>query len=100
MLSAFQGYGFSASDGTNTDDASIVLEYRDGLGVVLESYDSGGIAPPNEWHQVEDIRTLPVGTRVVRVRLRSTRDIGLSTDGHHDALSLDIATSGVAPDAD
>ncbi len=71
------------------DVARIVVEYRDATGsVVLETYDSGEIASPFEWHQVSDVRAAPVRTGWVRVRLLARRFTADATDGYFDTLSL------------
>jgi len=46
------------------------LEYRDGAGTVLATYDSGEIANPGAWLPVTDRRAAPVGTRSALLRLQ------------------------------
>jgi hypothetical protein len=88
VTSTFEGFGRSNSAGGATDNAWIVVEFRDISDAVVESYDSGNIVPVNQWNQVQDIRTLPVNTRSIRVWLRCARSVGSSTDAYHDNVSL------------
>ncbi|HET9767242.1 MAG TPA: Calx-beta domain-containing protein, partial [Thermoanaerobaculia bacterium] len=72
-----------------SDAARIVVEYRDAANaVVLGAFDSGDLVSPTEWRAVTDIRTAPVGTAKVRVRLLATRFAGTPDDGYFDALVL------------
>ena len=41
-----------------------------------------------EWLLVADQRLAPVGTRAIRIRLQSTRNVGGNNDGYFDSLSL------------
>ncbi len=80
------------------DDASrIVLEYRDGSGTVLDSFDSSDSVNPFAWEQVVDIRSAPAGTEVLRVRLVSAVPIGAFHSALYDALTLRaVGTSTVS----
>ncbi|MEM8960297.1 MAG: Calx-beta domain-containing protein [Acidobacteriota bacterium] len=84
------------------DEARIVVEYRDGAGTVLESYDSGLLAD-SVWQELEDIRLAPLGTETIRVRLLASHAAGDPTtdtlEVYFDALSLvslDIPTLAVS----
>lgn len=90
----FTGY-VRSFDQTDPDEAQIILEYRDGSGTVLDTYDSGPTTSTSSWLLLDDERTAPVGTRVIRVRLISTRNSGTNNDGYFDNLSLE--TSGIIP---
>jgi len=90
----FTGY-VRSFDQASPDDAQVILEYRDGSGTVLDTYDSGATTSTSSWLLLNDERTAPVGTRVIRVRLISIRNSGTNNDGYFDNLSLQ--TSGIIP---
>ncbi len=73
------------------DSSRIVLEYRDELGGVRESWDSGEVTIAGYWPELADARTAPAGTRTVRVRLIAKRYAGSNNDGYFDSLEL-VAT--------
>ncbi|HEY4575795.1 MAG TPA: Calx-beta domain-containing protein, partial [Thermoanaerobaculia bacterium] len=88
-----QAFAFSGAvrtlDEQPSDTARIVVEYRDAANVVvLDAFDTGEVASPLEWLTLADSRTVPVGTRWIRVRLIADRFQGTSDDGYFDALSL------------
>ncbi len=86
----FSGYGRSNSASGQTDNGRITVEYRNGVGGVLQSYDTGNITPVNTYVFKQDTRVVPVGTRTIRVRLRGTRSVGSSTDAFFDSLSVSL----------
>ena len=49
--------------------ARVAVEYQDGSGAVLDTYDSGQLLGPTVWHELTDRRAAPAGTRAARVRL-------------------------------
>ncbi len=63
--------------------ATVVLEYRDENGVVLDAFDSGALGPQDFWQFVEDIRVPPAGTRSASVRLLA------SPSGSGDEVGFD-----------
>jgi len=70
------------------DAARVVVEYRDGENV-LTAFDSGEISHPGDWLEISDLRSAPVGTRAVRVRLLSRRYAAEGdADGYFDGLAL------------
>ena len=87
-----QQFGFSGAvrsyNQGNPDTAQVVLEYRAADDSLLGSYDSGVQAVRTSWRAVSDIRTPPVGTRTIRVRLLAERHAGSNNDGYFDALVL------------
>ena len=87
----FQGWVRSA-DEAQPDLARVVVEYLDALGQVLDGYDSGEVASVGGWRQLTDLRSAPVGSRTLRLRLLSRRSSasGEST-AYFDALSLQSA---------
>jgi len=89
----FTGWGYSGSDGGYDDTARIIVEFLDETSGLLEAYDSIYIGPVNTWVQVMDSRTVPIGTRTIRVRLRAERAIGASTDAFFDGLSLTVSST-------
>ncbi len=90
----FAGYVRSFGQ-SSPDEAQVILEYRDGSGTVLDTYDSGATTNTSSWLLLSDERTAPVGTRVIRVRLITDRNNGSNNDGYFDNLSLQ--TSGIIP---
>jgi hypothetical protein len=86
---AFRGFVRSA-DSVPADLARIVVEYRDATdSFALESFDSLDIASPGLWEEVADVRTAPVGTRFVRIRLLATSADGSGENGAaFDGLEL------------
>jgi hypothetical protein len=90
----FTGYVRSFGQ-SSPDEAQVILEYRDGSGTVLDTYDSGATTNTSSWLLLSDERTAPVGTRVIRVRLITDRNNGSNNDGYFDNLSLQ--TSGIIP---
>lgn len=74
--------------GAAVDRARILVEYRDGDGRVLDVLDSNSLNVFQYWRHVAERRTLPPGTRTVRVRLISSREEGFSLDGYYDSLQL------------
>lgn len=71
-----------------TDQARIILEYRNANNTVLSTYDSGNQTNTNAWALLSDSRTAPAGTRKIRIRLISTMRGGTDNDGYYDNLSL------------
>ncbi len=81
---ALQGLVASAAG----DTARIVLEYRDGAGAVLGTFDSGELTSPS-WLPVTDRRAAPVGTRSVLLRLVARRAASTGRIGaFFDAVTL------------
>ncbi len=83
----FSGWMRTRADEANDDQGRFLVEYRDGVGTVLDTYDSGDVASLS-WTQLTDQRVAPVGTRTIRVRLLATENTGLQKDVAFDALSL------------
>jgi hypothetical protein len=82
---------------TGPDEGRIVVEYRDGSGTVLGSYDSGYQSTGGTFTSVSDTRTAPAGTNVIRVRLLAREQGGSSsfTDAVFDNLSLSVENTPV-----
>ena len=71
------------------DLSRIIIEFLDSKKTtVLDSFDSGNYSNTSTWDQISDTRTAPPGTRFIRVRLISTRQLGSNNDGYYDDLSL------------
>ena len=94
----FKGYVRSFNQ-SPADTARIRVEYRDANNAtVLDVFDTGTVASMTAWQLVSNVRTVPAGTRRVRVRLTATRAAGLSNDGYFDNLSLRaLSVNGGAP---
>lgn len=95
VTSAFAAYAQSGVSGATTDDARVLLEFLDAADGVLATYDSEPARPVHEWVRCADERTLPAGTRALRVRMRGTRALSITTDALFDSLSLRLTV----PDA-
>jgi serine/threonine protein kinase len=71
------------------DTARIVLEYRNTpAGAILAQFDTGGERHMNSWLEVNDHRVAPPQTRLIRVRLISSRSHATTNDACYDDLSL------------
>ena len=71
------------------DVARVIVEYRNAANsAVIAQLDSGPISSTTAWHLTEDIRSAPVGTGWVRVRLIATRNSGTTNDAFFDSISL------------
>jgi len=89
----FEGFVRSVAE-SPADTERVVVEYRDADNAqVLDSFDSGDLQSTDGWRQVAAMRTVPAGTRWVRVRLLARRT---STDGHTDALFDALALRSLA----
>jgi len=80
------------------DTCRIVLEYRtDTVSAPLHIFDTHSLCNTTQWQLVKDSVLAPKGTRIIRIRLISTRFDGAENDGYYDALSLvaQSATLGV-----
>ncbi|HTF90896.1 MAG TPA: hypothetical protein VK843_20930 [Planctomycetota bacterium] len=86
VTSSFTGVGRSNEFSGNVDSGSLVIEFRNGSGSVLQSYASGVFSPFNTWIMIGDARAMPIGTRKVRFRLQGHRPVGASTDCYFDDL--------------
>jgi hypothetical protein len=70
------------------DEVRAIVEYRNAGGTVLGSYNSGWLSFSLVWSTVNDTRTAPVGTRIIRVRLLGRRNNGFSMDTYFDNTFL------------
>jgi len=84
---SFSGHTQSYNQ-TPTDEARIIVEYRDNSGTVLTSYDTNGTTNIGNWGTYDDTTIAPVNTRTIRIRLIATTNGGSSNDGFFDDLSL------------
>ncbi|MET0795443.1 MAG: hypothetical protein ABW061_28250, partial [Polyangiaceae bacterium] len=85
---SFRGYVASLNQGSDSDQAEIVLQYRNSAGSVLYSYDSGLITSTNGWTLVRDDHVAPQGTAKISVNLFAYRVNGSGNDVYFDGLSL------------
>ncbi|MEP1488496.1 MAG: hypothetical protein ABJK28_08715 [Algibacter sp.] len=69
------------------DEGQIILEYRDSSNNILSSYDTG-LQIPTSWTLFSDSQVSPANTRIIRVRLLSTKHQGSYNDGYIDNLEL------------
>ena len=71
------------------DTCRIVLEYRtDTISAPLRVFDTHSLCNTIQWQLVRDSVLAPKGTRLIRIRLISTRFDGAENDAYYDALSL------------
>jgi hypothetical protein len=84
----FHGY-VRSYDQSPPDSSRIIIEYRaDTVSAPLRTFDSHNIGNVVNWQLVSDSALAPWGTRLIRIRLMSTRFAGTDNDGYYDALSL------------
>lgn len=82
------GY-YRSFDQSTPDSTRIVVEALAADQVVLTTFDTGDRSNVEAWKQFAVRRTLPAGTRELRVRLLSQRGaVGTQNDGYFDAFSL------------
>lgn len=93
----FEGFGRSLSE-SPADTTRVVIEFRDLVGQILQTYDSTEVSSTNSWRRLADLRFAPAGSRIARIRLISTRYTGTANNGTFDRLSfraLDFPTLSV-----
>ena len=84
---AFEGW-LQVREEWPRDLARIVVEYRDVTNTqILDRFDTGDRAS-FDWTWITDLRTAPVGTRWIRVRLLGTRNNGNTNDARFDDFLL------------
>jgi hypothetical protein len=72
-----------------SDQTRIVIEYLNlDQSEVLSSFDSGLYSNTADWLEITNSTIAPAGTRMIRIRLISTRRNGSNNDGYYDGLSL------------
>lgn len=71
----------------SSDTAQVIVEYRNNVGTVLESFDSGD-QNVDSWTEFAEVHIAPSGTKTIRVRLLAVRNTGTSNYGFFDDLSL------------
>jgi hypothetical protein len=82
---------YNFSGGWN-DQSRIFVEYRDVATTILSTYDTG-YRSSLSWTNYTDVRIAPVGTRTIRIRLVSSRNVGTAADGYFDDLVLTHSTT-------
>lgn len=70
------------------DQGRIIVEYRNAVGTVLSSYDTGNQSTSSGWVNFSDTRTAPALTRTIRIRLLHTKNNGTTCDAFYDDFSL------------
>jgi hypothetical protein len=70
------------------DQGQIIVEYRNSVGTVLSSYNTGLQTTASAWINFSDTRTAPGLTRTIRIRLISKKNNGTSNDAYYDDFSL------------
>lgn len=70
------------------DQGRIIVEYRNVVGSVLSSYDTGNQSTSSGWVNFSNTRTAPALTRTIRIRLLHTKNNGTTCDAFYDDFSL------------
>jgi len=84
-----EGMAWTSEAGGGTDSASVVIEFRDGAGLLIPPASvNSPVQPANSWVEIRRVGTPAPGTRSIRVRLLGERSGGISTEAYFDALSL------------
>ena len=70
------------------DEGRVVVDYIDSADEILDTYDTGINTTTNQWVLYTDVRLAPVGTRTIKVTLKSVRRTGTNNDGYIDNIEL------------
>ncbi|MBI1306538.1 MAG: T9SS type B sorting domain-containing protein [Bacteroidetes bacterium] len=88
---SFSGYLKSKNEST-PDDGRIVVEYRNASGTVLSTYTSSWYGNSSAWTQVAHSKTIPVGTKTVRVRLQARNNgVNYYSDVYFDEMDFRVS---------
>lgn len=79
--------GWSRTYDTNNDTHFFRVDFLDGVGTALQSY-QGATQTGTSWAQSADVRAAPAGTRAVVVRLHCMKSAGTSCDAFFDDISV------------
>ena len=83
-----QPFKISGSVDKSNDDVRVIVEFRDGAGVVLRTYDTAEKDSVSKKKRFEATELAPANTASIRVRLRSVNKGGRGNGGRFDGLSL------------
>jgi PKD repeat protein len=83
----FAGYTRSF-DQEPSDEAQIIIEYKNQNDSILTHFNSGTITSLESWQLVTDTTLAPVGTASALIRLIAIRKNGSNNDAYFDNLSL------------
>jgi len=90
----FAGW-YSNYNQASPDQSRFIIEFRNGSTTVLSNYNSGILttatntsASQGPWVRLVNTATVPVGTRVIRVRLQAIHNSGSAIDSYFDDISL------------
>ncbi|MEL7834626.1 cadherin domain-containing protein [Fodinibius sp. Rm-B-1B1-1] len=95
--------GWLRTNSLDADKGKFTVTFLDGSNTDIESFDSGFLESDGAWQQVSDSRTVPSGTRSVRLRLHSQNedqnDSGDATfhNVFFDNMSLIIQDANAGP---
>ena len=94
----FTGY-VRSFDQEPSDEAQILLEYRNAADSTLKTFDSGLVTSLTDWQLLGDTTLAPIGTTTAIINLIARRKNGSNNDAFFDNLSLTkmIDESCVAP---
>lgn len=83
----FTGY-VRSFDQSPSDQAQILVDYRNSADSTLTRFDSGIITSTSNWRELRDTLLAPVGTRTAIINLITRRINGSNNDAYFDNLSL------------
>lgn len=70
------------------DEGSVIVDYLDISDVILDTYDTGINTVSDQWVLHTDVRLAPIGTRTIKVTIKSVRKAGSNNDGYIDNVQL------------
>jgi hypothetical protein len=73
------------------DQSREIVEFRNADSTILDSFISIACDSTHVWVPITDQRTIPNGTRTIRVRLLSDRFNGSNNDGYHDNIFFSLS---------
>lgn len=87
---SFTGYIQSKSEAA-VDEGRFVVEYLNASGSVLATYTSNWTTSVGSWQQRSDSRTIPTGTKTIRVHMQAVNNgTNYNTDVYFDELELHV----------
>ncbi|MBF0198364.1 MAG: hypothetical protein HQL32_11665 [Planctomycetes bacterium] len=85
----FQFYAYlRVYNQTNPDSSKVIVQYKNDMGDILDSFESFESTAVDKWERVEDIRHAVPDTRSIKIMLIANRNNGNNNDGYFDMVSL------------
>lgn len=97
VKAVFSGFVRTLPQTVTQDTSRIILEFLDAAKSKLAEFDSSEISNIERWQEVNDARTVPVGTRMIRIRLIGKKTEGMENNGYFDSLSLKLVSATDRP---